>query len=85
MKLTEISPNIWSNGHIRFDPAGRNNSWDIRFATALVDAPVIGYIRWNSVWREYVLYTRANHIFAHDCLADISELLKTLNDRSRKL
>jgi hypothetical protein len=79
-ELRQIGPDTWSNGHLRFDPSGRpsyRRSWDIRLA-GTGGAPV-GHLRWNSIWREYVLLTRPGYIFAHDCLDDISQLLRHLN------
>jgi hypothetical protein len=79
-ELRQIGPDTWSNGHLRFDPAQRpfcRRSWDIRLAGT--GGEPVGHLRWNSIWREYVLLTREGYIFAHDCLDDISQLLRHLN------
>jgi hypothetical protein len=73
--LIEITPDTWSNGHLRFDRAGgpaARPAWDIRLAATGRAAAPVGHLRWNSIWREYVLLTREGYIFAHDCLDDIS-------------
>lgn len=71
--LKEISPQTWSNGHLEFRPA-KPNAWDI-----LLGPQPVAHIRWNSVWKEYVLLTRNQYIFAEDCLEDIAKLLRYLN------
>ena len=79
-ELREIEPNTWSNGHLRWDYYGKY--WEMRYATAGRNkGALLGRIRWNSVWREYVFTPTANLILAYDCLGDISRLLKTLTAR----
>lgn len=79
--LREIAPGIWSNGHLRFDPVtrGRRRAFEIRMASASTASPPVGHIRFNPIWREFVLLTRADQVFAHDCLDDIAALLRRLN------
>lgn len=78
-ELREIEPNTWSNGHLRFDP--QENGWTMRPARAPRDGVVRGRIRWNPVWKEYVLRPNSDCVLAHDCLADISALLQILTAR----
>lgn len=78
--LREIAPGTWSNGHLIFQPSQRRSgrpAWDVVLAGH--PAAPVAHLRWNSVWREYALLTRAEFIFAHDCLADIARLLEYLN------
>lgn len=78
--LALIGSDTWSNGHLRFDPMGPRSgkpSWDI--VMHATNSLPVGYLRWNSVWREYVLLTREGYIFAEDCLTDIATLLRILN------
>ena len=78
-ELREIEPNTWSNGHLRWDHY--NNGWDMRFATAGRNGAILGRIKWNVVWAEYVFTPVAGLVLAHDCLGDITALLRTLTAR----
>lgn len=74
--LQEIGPNIWSNGHIRFDPIRKHKlEWAVRFAVAPTSAPPIAHVRWNGAFGEHVLFTRDGQIFGWDCLDDIAMFL----------
>jgi hypothetical protein len=80
--LKEIAPLTWSNGHLRFDPSQRRSgkpAWRVILAASDPDCDPVAHIRWHGLWGEYVLFTRRGYIFAHDCLADIAELLQKLN------
>lgn len=80
--LIEIAPGVWSNGHLRFDPVtrGRRRAWEVRMASASAMSPPIAHIRFNPIWREFALLTRADQVFAHDCLNNIAALLRRLNE-----
>ena len=80
-ELTQIDPLVWTNGHLWFDPTvrGRRRAWEIRLVGSDAGAEPVGWIRWHGLWREYVLRTRADYVFAHDCLSDISVLIRHLN------
>jgi hypothetical protein len=78
-ELREIEPNTWSNGHLRFDH--QEDGWNIVYTSAPRNGSILGRIRWNSVWKEYVFRPKDELVLAHDCLADISSLLKILTAR----
>ena len=78
--LTEIEPGLWSNGHLRFDPVQRQSlAWEIRLADNPKNSEPVAYIRWNGIFREYVLLTKAVYIFGWDCLEDISHFIDDRN------
>lgn len=78
-ELREIEPNTWSNGHLRWDHHG--HGWHMRFASAGRDGAVLGTVRWNAVWKEYVFTPGAGLVLAHDCLDDLALLLRLLYTR----
>jgi hypothetical protein len=84
--LTEISPDVWSNGHLRFDPMeyreGKRPVWIMRLASSDQDAAPVGYIKWHGPWAQFVLWTVAEYVFAHDCLQDIAQFCR---DRTTEL
>jgi hypothetical protein len=85
MPLTEVSPGVWSNGHLRFDPLegkiAQRPAWEIRLASSGQDAMSVGQIRFHGLWREYVLFTSAGYVFACDCLQDIAQFCR---DRTKE-
>ena len=79
-ELREIEPNTWSNGHLRFDYHSPRR-WHMRYASAPRTGKVLGVIRKNIVWKEYVFTPGVGLVFAHDCLDDIAKLLRILDAR----
>ena len=71
---------VWTNGHLRFDPAPGRYRWDIRLAADSFDAQPVAHVRWNGVFGQFVMFTREGYIFGWDCLNDISDFIQYQND-----
>lgn len=78
-ELREIEPNTWSNGHLRWDHY--IDRWEMTYASAPRGGKRLGRILWNGVWGEYIFRPEAGLILAHDCLEDITALLRILTAR----
>src|SRR5271154_6982224 len=78
-ELREIEPNTWSNGHLHWD--FHRTQWVMRYATTDRNGKTLGRIRWNPVWNEFVFTPEAGLVLAHDCMTDLSNLLKILTER----
>ena len=72
-ELHETFSGRWSNGHLDFIQISERK-WLIK-----ISDHIVAEIRWNAVWREYVLATRSSEYLAWDCLADIVRLIRWLN------
>ena len=77
--LREIEPGLWSNGHLRFVPAGPYK-WTLHLEGSGPNSDPIARVGWNGVFGEFVLKTKDGEIFGWDCLNDISDFIQYQND-----
>lgn len=43
-----------------------------------------GIVQWDSFWKQYLFFPIGIRVFVYDCLAEIADFLKQLNDEHEK-
>lgn len=66
--------------YLLFQHVGNTKSGKTKIVTVFNGTLSIGFIRWFSKWRRYCFFPKDELVFDSNCLTEITEQLKAMNE-----
>lgn len=71
--------------YLKFRYAGRYPKTEYWCVLSRKDSKILGAIKWYGSWRQYIFIPEYDTLFNVQCLVEISEILKRLNEAHMRL